>query len=57
MSHPAAHLLPFYVQKTETGFLFVGCLPVPEPCSLPCVCEQSVEVLTLRMATKCANQP
>ena len=43
--------------RGETGLLFVGCLPVPEPCSLPCVCEQSVKVLTLRMATKCANQP
>ena len=34
----------------ETGVLFVGCLRVPESCSLPRVCEQGVKVLTLRLA-------
>ena len=35
----------------ETGVLVVGCSRVPELCSLPCVCEQGMIVLTLRLAT------
>ena len=34
----------------ETAVLVVRCSRVPESCSLPRVCEQSVKVLTLRLA-------